>query len=154
MQEISKKAVEEFFVETFNVDRIFNSVKRADYLFLYYIEHCSKSSKHETGAYLWELAETMELSIKEISKAVSNLHDKGYVEWKTNAEKSKTYVELTATAVKLMDEERAYMKRCYDEIQNTVGWEEVARMAATMKRITGVLRECRAPKDEEMEAEA
>ena len=148
MAEVSRAAVEEFFVETFNVDRIFNSVKRADYLFLYYIEHCSKSSQHETGAYLWELAEAMDLPIKEISKAVQNLHDKGYVEWKTNAEKSKTYVELTATAVRLMDEERAYMKRCYDEIQNTVGWEELTKMAATMKKITGVIRECRGEKEE------
>ena len=55
MHELSRTAIEDFFVQTFDVDKVFSSVKRADYLFLYYIEHCSKSSQHESGAYLWEL---------------------------------------------------------------------------------------------------
>ena len=112
MHELSRAAVEDFFIQTFDVDKLFSSMKRADYLFLYYIEHCSKSSQHESGAYLWELAEMMNMSIPDISKAVTRLHDKGYVEWKTNAEKSKTYVELTKTAHRLMEEERDYIKRC------------------------------------------
>ena len=126
------------------MDKVFSSVKRADYLFLYYIEHCSKSSQHESGAYLWELAEMMNMSIPDISKAVTRLHDKGYVEWKTNAEKSKTYVELTKTAHRLMEEERDYMKRCFDEIEAEIDTAELSAMIKTMRKVGEIIKKNRA----------
>lgn len=144
MHELSRAAVEDFFVQTFDVDKVFSSVKRADYLFLYYIEHCSKSSQHESGAYLWELAEMMNMSITDISKAVTRLHDKGYVEWKTNAEKSKTYVELTKTAHRLMEEERDYMKRCFDEIEAEIDTAELSAMIKTMRKVGEIIKKNRA----------
>ncbi len=144
MHELSRAAVEDFFVQTFDVDKVFSSVKRADYLFLYYIEHCSKSSQHESGAYLWELAEMMNMSIPDISKAVTRLHDKGYVEWKTNAEKSKTYVELTKTAHRLMEEERDYMKRCFDEIEAEIDTAELSAMIKTMRKVGEIIKKNRA----------
>ena len=143
MHELSGAAVEDFFVQTFDVDKVFSSVKRADYLFLYYIEHCSKSSQHESGAYLWELAEMMNMSITDISKAVTKLHDKGYVEWKTNAEKSKTYVELTKTAHRLMEEERDYMKRCFDEIEAEIDTDELSAMIKTMRKVGEIIKKNR-----------
>ena len=143
MHELSRAAVEDFFVQTFDVDKVFSSVKRADYLFLYYIEHCSKSSQHENGAYLWELAEMMNMSITDISKAVTKLHDKGYVEWKTNAEKSKTYVELTKTAHRLMEEERDYMKRCFDEIEAEIDTDELSAMIKTMRKVGEIIKKNR-----------
>lgn len=143
MHELSRTAVEDFFIQTFDVDKVFSSVKRTDYLFLYYIEHCSRNSQHESGAYLWELADMMNLTIPEISKAVQKLHDKGYVDWKTNAEKSKTYVELTTTAHRLMEEERDYMKRCFDEIEEQVAPEELSAMIETMQKVVGIIKKNR-----------
>lgn len=143
MHELSRAAIEDFFVQTFDVDKVFSSVKRADYLFLYYIEHCSKSSQHESGAYLWELAEMMNMSIQDISKAVQKLQDKGYIDWKTNAEKSKTYVELTKTAHRLMEEERDYMKRCFDEIEEQVDADELSAMINTMHKVVGIIKKNR-----------
>lgn len=143
MHELSRSAIEDFFVQTFDVDKVFSSVKRADYLFLYYIEHCSKSSKHESGAYLWELAEMMNMSIQDISKAVQKLQDKGYIDWKTNAEKSKTYVELTKTAHRLMEEERDYMKRCFDDIEEQVDADELSAMINTMHKVVGIIKKNR-----------
>ena len=143
MHELSRAAVEDFFVQTFDVDKVFSSVKRADYLFLYYIEHCSKSSRHESGAYLWELAEMMNMSITDISKAVTKLHDKGYVEWKTSAEKSKTYVELAKTAHRLMEEERDYMKRCFDEIEAEIDTDELSAMIKTMRKVGEIIKKNR-----------
>ena len=143
MHELSRTAVEDFFIQTFDVDKVFSSVKRTDYLFLYYIEHCSRSSQHESGAYLWELADMMKLTIPEISKAVQKLHDKGYVDWKTNIEKSRTYVELTGMAHRLMEEERDYMKRCFDEIEKEVAPEELAAMIETMQKVVGIIKKNR-----------
>ena len=69
--------------------------------------------------------------------------DKGYIDWKTNAVKSKTYVELTKTAHRLMEEERDYMKRCFDDIEEQVDADELSAMINTMHKVVGIIKKNR-----------
>ena len=79
---------EDFFLKSINIDNIFKTFEKADYLFLYSIKHCMENSEIEDGVYLSDLAEYMNMPITDISKAVKKLQQKGYVEWqKINAKR-------------------------------------------------------------------
>lgn len=139
-QVIKDHKEEVFFLDNFDIDRVFGTIERADYLFLYYIKICADETAQGKNVYLSELAEAMHLGIPEISKAMGNLQEKGYVSWKTDSSVGKTYVELTSKAVELMCDERLRMKKCYEQIREEIGEEELAGMMQTMKKITGILK--------------
>lgn len=129
-----------FFLDNFNVDRVFNTIQRTDYVFLYYIQSRKEAAPDEK-VYLSDLAEAMNLRIPQVSKAIGQLQDKGYVMWKTDDAAGRTYVELTSKATELMAAERAWIKRCYEAIRAEIGDDELARTAQNLQRIAAILRE-------------
>ena len=42
---------EDFFLKSINIDNIFKTFEKADYLFLYSIKHCMENSEIEDGVY-------------------------------------------------------------------------------------------------------
>ena len=48
--------------------------------------------------------------------------------------RASTDVELTKTAHRLMEEERDYMKRCFDDIEEQVDADELSAMINTMHK--------------------
>ena len=149
MESLLNHKEEQFFLDNFNVDRIFYTIGRADYLFLYHIKRCETQSKLGKRVYLSVLADTMNLPIPQISKAVENLRNKGYVSWKTDSEAGKTYVKLTSKAVELMRDERERMENSYKRILEEIGEEELERTIRTMRTITGILKEMAAEPEED-----
>ena len=129
---------EAFFLENINLDRVFNTIEKTDYLFLYYIRSCA--GRDERGrAYLSELSDVMKIEIPELSRTMENLQSKGYVLWQTDHEEGRTYVELTSKAVELMREEKKRMTGCYEQILDEIGPEEMERTVQTMRKITSIL---------------
>ena len=141
MQENEKYHAEEFFLKNFNIDKVFHSIKRTDYMFLYYIKHCEETSTLKSGVYLSELAEAMQLSMPDISKAFQKLYDRGYVKWKTDAEKERTYVELTNKSIELMNDQRNMMQKYYSEISEQISPEDMEITLRTMHKISDILKE-------------
>lgn len=139
MSGLFDRKVEDFFIKGFDIDRIFDSIGRADYLFLYYIDVCGEKDGGSSKVYLTRLAEEMKLTIPQVSKAVRQLQEKGYVEWKMNEEKDRTYVELTQTAVELMHDERERMKNYYTLIKEEIPQEELESTINTIKKIGRIL---------------
>ena len=129
-----------FFLHEFNVDKVFSTIQRADYLILYYIK-VEQESRPEQKVYLADLAAALGLKVTELSKAVEKLQDKGFVVWKTDREAGRTYVELSSKAVELMAEERSFMEHCYQRLRAEIGEEELRRTVATMKKATEILRQ-------------
>ena len=129
-----------FFLHNFDVDKVFSTIQRADYLVLYYIR--MQAEQNPGGkVYLADLAAVMGLKVTELSKAVEKLQDKGLVAWKTDREAGRTYVELSSKAVELMAEEHDFMKRCYDRLRAELGDDELRRTVDTMQKVTGILKE-------------
>ena len=139
-QDFKNHGEESFFLENFNIDRVFNSIERADYLFLYYIRVCAENSEKSGAAYLSTLAQAMRLQIPELSKAVEKLQDKGYVLWMTDNEAGRTYVQLTSKAIELMADEKRRMRESYRRIREEIGEEELSQMIRTMKKVTAILK--------------
>ena len=132
---------EEFFLENLNVESVFNIIERADYFFLYYIRQCMKTSEGEEGVYLSELAEKMNMSIVEASKAAKNLENKGYVTWKLDESKEKTYLLLTNKAVELMQSQRRKLLDAYQKITEGIRREDLEVTLLTLSKIKFLLEE-------------
>ena len=129
-----------FFLYNFDIDKVFSTIQRADYLILYYIK--MQAEQHpDSKVYLADLAAVMGLKVTELSKAVEKLQDKGFVAWKTDREAGRTYVELSSKAVELMAEERAFMQRCYARLRAELGDEELHRAVSTMQSVTAILKD-------------
>ena len=129
-----------FFLHNFDVDKVFSTIQRADYLVLYYIRQ--QAAQHPgSKVYPADLAAAMGLKVTELSKAVEKLQDKGFVAWKTDKEAGRTYVELSSKAVELMAEEHDFMKRCYERLRSELGDDELRRTVATMQKVTAILKE-------------
>lgn len=140
MEKLQHHPEEWFFLHEFNVDKIFSTIQRADYLVLYYIK-VEQESHPGQKVYLADLAAAMGIKVTELSKGIEKLQDNGYVMWKTDREAGRTYVELSSKAVELMAEERALMQRCYQRLRTEIGEEELHRTVATMQRATAILKE-------------
>ena len=98
-QEAMQKHPEEwFFLHNFDVDRVFSTIRRTDYLVLFYIKMRQESHPDEK-LYLADLAAEMGVKVTELSKGIEKLQDQGYVRWLTDREAGRTYVELTSKAV-------------------------------------------------------
>ena len=129
-----------FFLHEFNVDKVFSTIQRADYLILYYIK-VEQETHPDKKVYLADLAAAMGIRVTELSKGIEKLQDSGFVAWKTDREAGRTYVELSSKAVELMAEERALMQRCYQRLRTELGEEELRRTVTTMQRATAILKE-------------
>ena len=129
-----------FFLHNFDLDRVFSTIRRADYLVLFYIKIRQESSP-DAKLYLTDLANTMGIRVSELSKGVEKLQDQGYVRWLTDRDAGRTYVELTSKAVELMAEEQQYMKRCYARMQAEVGEEELRRTVDSLQKILQIFKE-------------
>lgn len=140
MQQLQHHPEEWFFLNNFDVDRAFRTIRRTDYQVLYYIKMQQEQAPGQK-VYMETLAEAMDLRIPELSKRMEALQDNGYVVWKTDREAGCSYVELSGKAVSRMEEERAFLKRCYDRLRAEIGEEELHRTAQAMQRVTGILKD-------------
>ena len=140
MEELQQHQGEWFFLHELNVDKVFSTIQRADYLILYYIKVEQEAHPGEK-LYLADLAAAMGLRVTELSKGIEKLQDSGFVTWKTDREAGRTYVELSSKAVELMAEERAFMQRCYARLRAELGDEELHRAVSTMQSVTTILKD-------------
>ena len=140
MEELQQHQGEWFFLHELNVDKVFSTIQRADYLILYYIKVEQEAHPGEK-IYLADLAAAMGLRVTELSKGIEKLQDQGYVRWLTDREAGRTYVELTSKAVELMAEERDFMKRCYARLRTELGDEELRRTVDTLQHMRDILKD-------------
>ena len=140
MEELQQHQGEWFFLHELNVDKVFSTIQRADYLILYYIKVEQEAHPGEK-LYLADLAAAMGLRVTELSKGIEKLQDQGYVRWLTDREAGRTYVELTSKAVELMAEERDFMKRCYARLRTELGDEELHRTVDTLQHMRDILKD-------------
>ena len=119
-------SAEEFFLKSINVESIFEFVERTDYLFLYSIKECVEKSDCHEGVYLSEVAEYMKLSIPETSKMVKSLENKGYIIWKLDEKKERTYLVLTNKAIELSNCQKEKMIEAYEKIISNIQEDDLA----------------------------
>ena len=78
MEEMQQHQGEWFFLHELNVDKVFSTIQRADYLILYYIKVEQETHPGEK-LYLANLAAAMGVRMTELSKGIEKLQDSGFV---------------------------------------------------------------------------
>ena len=134
-------SAEEFFLKSINVESIFEFVERTDYLFLYSIMECVEKSDCHEGVYLSEVAEYMKLSIPETSKMVKSLENKGYIIWKLDEKKERTYLVLTNKAIELSNCQKEKMIEAYEKIISNIQEDDLAVTRCTLRKIRQLMEE-------------
>lgn len=134
-------SAEEFFLKSINVESIFEFVERTDYLFLYNIKECVEKSDCHEGVYLSEVAEYMKLSIPETSKMVKSLENKGYIIWKLDEKKERTYLVLTNKAIELSNCQKEKMIEAYEKIISNIQEDDLAVTRCTLRKIRQLMEE-------------
>lgn len=134
-------SAEEFFLKSINVESIFEFVERTDYLFLYGIKECVEKSDCHEGVYLSEVAEYMKLSIPETSKMVKSLENKGYIIWKLDEKKERTYLVLTNKAIELSNCQKEKMIEAYEKIISNIQEDDLAVTRCTLRKIRQLMEE-------------
>lgn len=132
---------EDFFLKSINVERVFGIIERTEYFFISNIKKCMEKSEIAGGVYLSTLAEAMELSIADTSKAVKRLEEKGYVTWKLDENKEKTYIVLTNKAIELGQAQKRKIVDAYEKITSNIGKEDMEVTLLTLSKIRQLLEE-------------
>lgn len=141
MEGRTKKPEELFFLEDFNTDMIFRTLRRADYVLLSAIQSNAGSRGRPGRAYLADLARELNIPIPPLSRTVERLQDRGLVVWRTDRGAGQTYVKLTGKAVELMEDERQRMRSAYERIRSEIDASELEKTMETVRRITEILKE-------------
>lgn len=134
-------SAEEFFLKSVNVESIFEFIERTDYLFFYSIKECVEKSDCHEGVYLSEVAEYMKLSIPETSKMVKSLENKGYIIWKLDEKKERTYLVLTNKAIELSNCQKEKMIEAYEKIISNIQEDDLAVTQCTLRKIRQLMEE-------------
>ena len=130
---------EEFFLKSLNVERVFEIMERTDYFFIYNIRLCMEHSEIDGGVYLSELAEQMDMSVTDASKAVKNMEDKGYVAWKLDEKKERTYIVLTDKADDLGRKQKRKIMDAYEKITTNIRQEDMETTLLKLSKIRKIL---------------
>lgn len=128
-----------FFLEYFDANRVLASAQRLDYVYLRFIETGERHSESERGVYISELAESTGFPISRISSMMTRLQDKGYIIWRTNTEKDRTYVELTGKAKEALASDMDRNWKLYKAIREHISMQDLAVTARTMHSISELL---------------
>ena len=136
---VSDNKEEEFFLKSMDVGRVFEIMERTDYFFIYNIKLCMEHSEIEGGVYLSELAKQMEMSVPDVSKAVKNMEDKGYVAWKLDEKKERTYIVLTDKANDLGRRQKRKIMDAYEKITTNIRQEDMETTLLTLSKIRQLL---------------
>lgn len=112
-----------------------------DYIVMHIItETSSNNSIYESRAYLRDIAEKMNISIRHTSKLASELKEKGMVKWMHEGDGSNgTFVEITDEGRKLFEKERVQLENFYGNVIEKFGIDNLRQMLNLMKQFETIV---------------
>lgn len=123
------------------IRNLFQSVSVPEYIALHNIlQNDESSSIYGERTYLKELSEKMELTIRQTSKLVGELRDRGLVTWSHDGNgKDGTYVSITENGKKLLRTQEEILKEYYGRVINQYGKENLIQLLHLMKELETVM---------------
>jgi len=120
------------------VARVLNA---PDYIALYIIKETGKEQEIYGGkTYLKDLSEKMQMPIRQTSKMVGNLKDRGLIKWLHDGDGSDgTYVTITEEGNKLLEQQQAVFKEYYGRVIGKFGKDNLIQMLNLMKQLETVM---------------
>ena len=121
--------------------QIFQKLSVPEYIALQNISEISKDSAIYSGrTYLKDLAESMHLTIRQTSKMVGNLKDRGLLVWSHDGDGSEgTYVTITESGESLLSEHEASLGEYYKKVIGKFGEDNLIQLLQLMKQLDTVM---------------
>lgn len=112
-----------------------------DYIALHIIDNTeSEEDIYQGKSYLKDIAEKMRLTIRQTSRMVGVLKERGLVKWMHDGDGSEgTYVTMTADGHKLLEDNREIIKEYYGKVINRFGKENLIELLNLMKQLETVM---------------
>ncbi|MDD6442497.1 MAG: MarR family transcriptional regulator [bacterium] len=132
------------------IHELFQKMTIPEYIALHMIVLESESTVIYGGrTYLKELSEKMQLTIRQTSKMVGELRDRGLILWSHDGNGSEgTYVTITEMGRKLLEDQEQILKKYYGKVIGKFGKENMIKLLQLMKQLETVM----SSEIEEMEA--
>lgn len=119
------------------IQELFRKMTLQEYIALYTIASEREISTDKGGkTYLKDLSEKMELTMRQTSKMIEKLKDRGLVLWSYDGTGSEgTYVTVTELGEKLFREQETILRDCYENVINKFGKENLTLLLKMMKQL-------------------
>ena len=127
-----------------NKDQLRNFFKELsipDYIALHIIQETEELTEiYEGRTYLKDLAEKMQMTIRQTSKMVGNLRDRGLLLWSHDGNGSEgTYVTITESGKKLLKNQERILRDYYGKVIEKYGKENLIQLLRLMKELETVM---------------
>lgn len=127
-----------------NKDQLRNFFKELsipDYIALHIIQETEELTEiYEGRTYLKNLAEKMQMTIRQTSKMVGNLRDRGLLLWSHDGNGSEgTYVTITESGKKLLKNQEQILRDYYGKVIEKYGKENLIQLLRLMKELETVM---------------
>ncbi|MGN0141722.1 MAG: MarR family winged helix-turn-helix transcriptional regulator [Roseburia sp.] len=121
--------------------KLFQKITIPEYIALHSISAVNEISEIYSGrTYLKDLADKMQLTIRQISQMVGKLKDRGLLSWSHDGNGSEgTYVTITETGQKLLEEQEEVLKKYYGRVIEKYGKENLILLLQLMKQLETVM---------------
>lgn len=127
-----------YLINKMQVSRVLNEV---DYILLHIImETGSGQEIYEGKTYLKDLSEKMVITIRQTSKLVGKLKERGLVKWAHDGDgKDGTYVTITDEGRKLLEQQEAVYRQYYGNVIEKFGKDNLIQLLNLMKQLETVM---------------
>ena len=130
-----------YMMDRGKVRSLFKDIRIPEYIALYSIAQDSENASiYGDRTYLQELSEKMQLSMRQTSKMVGDLRDRGFVTWSHDGNgKDGTYVTITENGRKLLGNQETIVKEFYGRVIDSFGKENLIHLLHLMKELETVM---------------
>lgn len=124
-----------------NIRELFEKISISEYIVLHNVAMESElSSIYGERTYLKELSEKMELTIRQTSKIIGKLRDRGLLIWSHDGDGSEgTYVTITESGQRLLSEQEEILRKYYGNVIDKFGKEKLIQLLQLMKELETIM---------------
>jgi len=121
----------------FNKMQVSQVLNIPDYIALHIIRETGRKEEIYAGkTYLRDLSQKMQLTIRQTSKLIGNLKERGLVVWSHDGNGSDgTYVTITKEGDKLVERQQAVFKEYYGRVIGKFGKDNLIQLLNLMKQL-------------------
>ena len=134
-------AYQRYLLNQGNIKQLFEKMSLPEYIALHNVAMESElSSIYGERTYLKELSEKMQLTIRQTSKMIGKLRDKGLLTWAHDGDGSEgTYVTITESGKNLLCEQEEVLKKYYGNVIEKFGKEKLIQLLQLMKELETIM---------------
>lgn len=119
------------------IQELFQKMTLQEYIALYTIMSKAESCPNTEGKiYLKDLSEKMQLTVRQTSKVMEKLRDRGLISWSYDGNGSQgTYVTITETGKTLYLEQESILRECYGKVIGKFGKDNLILLLKLMQQL-------------------